>query len=390
MHECFDWEDSIPRDLAFDGVREWGYDTSPKMKRMLANVLLSLLLGLAGGLPMVFAQGIPRSHSAPINFSSPRVEVQASTLTNLSANTSKKNNLRNLDEQLKAPFNIMDASGDVAGQNMPMPLVSKPVLSTKAAKELKARREEREQWMFGSPEELEADRQNAARMMGVTEYEDDGTEKGTKPLVQRYWDRLDRERAGPTNSMSADAATDKSDREIKEQARVLFGGLNLPTEESKPSTEASAATLAIGANSANNSSLGQEATSLRSGNDFFGNVPQNSASFSGPKSEASLNRMSEFRQLLDKSTPSPASSLGAFTTPAYSRPAVDFSASSPSTFRSPVLSPSASFDSLGGSSFGKSSFAAPSYSLNPPPPPVYQAPRVATPPSGFQIPKRVF
>jgi hypothetical protein len=318
--------------------------------------------------------------------SSPKFDVVTSNL-NQNASEPKQKSLRSLDDQLKAPFNFLDNNDAGAVPGM-VPVVRPTMISPRAAKELKERRAEQDQWMFGSPEELEAERQSAARMFGLSEYDEGGVEKSPQTPFQRYWQRMEKERLGQTNSLSSDLGnSETTDHDIKEQARAMFGTLNLPTE--KGPDLATSSTVSPGLNPGFASPLMQEVSPLRCSADLFVTP---STTFAAPKNEATVSRMNEFKQLFDRA-PAPSlgsSSLGALNSASVRSPAADFSSPLAGGLRT-TLSPSVgSYESLSGGGLGKSAFAPPTAPTLATPPPIFQTPRVTTPPAGFQIPRRSF
>ena len=146
---------------------------SPLRSRFLVGCAVCLACGELAGL----AQGVSGSGRA-IQFSDPKVAV----VTNQAA-SSKKSSLRNLDDQFKASLGILESADAAGAAGMPMPLLRPPTLSPRAVQQLMDKKKEESQWIFGSPEELEAQRLSAERMFGVTEYDESGAEKKTQMQI---------------------------------------------------------------------------------------------------------------------------------------------------------------------------------------------------------------
>jgi hypothetical protein len=249
---------------------------------------------------------------------------------------------------------------------------------------------EQEQWIFGSPEELEAKRLSAERMFGVTEFEEDGAEKTTKTPFQRYWDRMERERLGDTNRMGSEVTSEKTDQEIKDQARAMFSFINIATEAPTESQNTAAKTQSL-APTADRVFL-PDGGSARSSSDWFSTSPS-APTFQ--KNEAYVNRINEYKEMfvdVKPASPSVSSGFGGSTPPTFSRPgsAANFGMPSTAWQPAPSAAPVSGFNSLQGSSFSKPLGGYPSSSLGLPATPVTQTPKYSTPPAGFQLPKRSF
>jgi len=347
---------------------------------------LAALLVCSGG-QTAPAQGI-QGRGRAIQFSDPRVEVITSNL-NQSA-SSPKSSLRNLDDQFKAPFNVLDSGDPVNGVGLTMPTLRTPTLSPRAAKKLQDKKQEEEQWIFGSPEELEAQRLSAERMFGVTEFDENGVEKsGTKTPLQRYWDRMERERLGQTNRVGSELSGEKTDQEIKDQAKSMFGTPNLPMavvgENETAATGKSSLTPTYG-----NSFL-QDAGSMKGPPELF-SAP--AAGFTSQQNEATKARINDYKQLFDTKGPSVGGDggFGNSSATAFTRPSsvADYSSTPLATWRPTPVAPVSSFNSSPGASLATPIGGYSTYGVTPTPPPISQPPRMTTPPVGFQLPKRSF
>lgn len=328
-------------------------------------------------------QGVAR-RGRSIQFSEPKVEVVTSNLNH--AANSKKISLRNLDDQFKAPFNIMDSAEGMDAVPLAVPNMRPSAISTKSFKQIMDKKKEQEEWIFGSPEELEAQRLSAEKMFGVTEFDENGLEKdkdNPKSSIQKYWDRIDRERFGQTNRTGSDIISEKSDKEIKEQAKAMFGlaGLSSDSSDSSPSAYTSGKSTET---SPLTSSLLQEVSPLRTPTDIFSTPAAPAPTLQ--QTEAAASRLNDFKQLFDMKSPSAGLSS---PSAAFTRPSVaDFSRPAASPWTPPASSAS-SLGTLRGSTFSSSSFGSPAASYNPPPV-VNVQPARTIPQTGFQLPKRSF
>ena len=146
--------------------------------------LASLLLCSAG--PHALAQGIP-DRSRAIQFSDPKVEIVTSNLNQ--AASARKSSLRNLDDQFKAPFNFLESANGANGAGMIQPVLRPPPLNPRAVRQLRDKQKEESQWIFGSPEELEARRLSA-------ESDSDGHTRAAVARSERPWTRSEERRVG--------------------------------------------------------------------------------------------------------------------------------------------------------------------------------------------------
>jgi len=340
------------------------------------------LLICSAGLPAL-AQGVPGRGRA-IQFSDPKVEVATSNL-NVTVD-SKRSSLRNLDDQFKAPFNFLESANAAGGAARFEPVLRPPTLNPRAIRQLQDKQKEESQWIFGSPEELEARRLSAERLFGVTEFDENGMEKtdDASPF-QRYWDKSDHERASQTNRMGSEATSAKTDQEIKDQARAMFGIPRLPAASGadyQPAVAKSSLTPTY------TSSFLPEVSPMKSSPELFAAPLTTPAS---QKNEAVVSRMNEFKQLFEIKNPA---LNGMATTPAstFSRPSssVDFGGAPGATIRPSSATPVSSLGSMPGASYFKPPGNAAVSAFTPAPLPIAQTPRASTPPTGFQLPKRSF
>ena len=327
------------------------------------------LLGFGSG---AMAQGAPH-RPKPIEFSTIKRD---GVTTNLNQMPSKKGDLQRIDEQLRAPFSILDSANNAAEMRMPTPRLPAPSVNSRAVKKLLEKKEQQENWMFTNPEGLAGKELTPEAIFGLQEYDEGGHVKKKKTSVESFYERMDQERGGPTNGIArADAHEEKSDRDIKNEARAFFGG---PALQNGPLSEAvERAKGAVGSDL--RSSFLTDAQSSKGYSDFFSSggdpVPQ--------KSEAAVSRRNEFLQLLDLPVPAGGGFPGFTPAPAVRSPIVPGGAS---IYSSPLSSGNGStFQRPAGIQGIGNLYSPGSLSLTP-----YQPPKPNLPQPGFQLPNRPF
>ncbi len=160
-----------------------------------------------GGALNLFAQPIKRGPS--IKFSDPRSET---VTTNLNALTEeKKNNLRRLEEDLTRSFRMLegdDASG--ARRMLPRPPPG-PIIQNRKVRELLDKKD----WVFDTPEDRMSGL-TAEEMMNVSQLDDQGREKSSIPVFERYYDSMGRDGLGATNRASGSIGDSREARDTFE------------------------------------------------------------------------------------------------------------------------------------------------------------------------------
>src|SRR6185436_10636005 len=124
----------------------------------------------------------------PIEFSDPRSTEIA---TNLNQLNSKRGGLRELEEDLFKPLQSFSLKGSLDGvEASPIPVTPARRPLTRKEKE---RLEQRRNWFLNSPDDLTRG-PTAEEIFNLPEYGPDGKEKSKKTPIEKYYDRLERER----------------------------------------------------------------------------------------------------------------------------------------------------------------------------------------------------
>jgi hypothetical protein len=153
-----------------------------------ATVLLSGVL--AGN-----AQTGRKERGRPIEFSLPK---SGEVTTNLHELTSKKDSLRQLEEDLYKPLESFRPESSLDGVVAPPPRTpSAPPIPSKRVKELLERRKN---WVFMSPEDL-VSAPTVEDVLKTPQVGPDGQEKKELPSLERYYDRLSTKRVQPDNPL---------------------------------------------------------------------------------------------------------------------------------------------------------------------------------------------
>ena len=134
------------------------------------------------------AQPAGNGRGRSIEFSAPRSDE---VTTNLHQLTSKKDSLRQLEEDLYKPLQSFAPRGSLDGVIAPpVRPPSTTVIQSKRAKELLERRKN---WIFMTPEDL-MNGPTTEQLLKTPEYGADGKEKEERPAFERYYERLGEKR----------------------------------------------------------------------------------------------------------------------------------------------------------------------------------------------------
>jgi hypothetical protein len=149
------------------------------------------------GLLVCSAQAGGKERGRPIEFSAPSSDE---VTTNLHQLTSKKDGLKQLEEDLYKPVQSFapESSLDGVVARPPRPSTG-PVIQSKRAKE---QMERRKNWVFMSPEDLLA-APTAEEILNAPQFGPDGQEKKDLPAVERYYQRLATKRSGLNNPLQS-------------------------------------------------------------------------------------------------------------------------------------------------------------------------------------------
>jgi hypothetical protein len=344
------------------------------------------------------SQTQPR-HGRAIQFSEPKSEI---ITTNLEPESSGQTALRNLDAELKKPFEIFSPGNSLDGVLIPpVRQAPTPTLKSKKARELLDKKRD---WWANSEAEMFGLKQSPEDIFKMPEYGPDGKEK-KKPetAVERFFDHRDRE-AVPTNSAGAypgsgalgldEESADKernSDREDR-RSRARPG-------ESDPDARRGTDK----ADAANPASVFQAQAQGRTFAEFFGFTPLNTPEKVAEKNPAREARMEEFKQLIEsRSTALPAanapfSSVSAWpnaTTPSLPSSFSPLPASptrdSFNSFAAPAPSSTPAFQGLQALPSLPSTPAATTLAPAFAPPTTPSSARPLTPAPVFELPKRKY
>jgi hypothetical protein len=143
------------------------------------------------------AKAQSKERGRPIEFSLPKSDE---VTTNLQQLTSKKDSLKQLEEELYKPLESFSPKGSLEGVAAPLPRApSAPAVPSKRVKDML---EKRKNWVFMSPED----------MLGTPTVEDvlktpegvpDKEEKNELPAIERYYKRLTTKKVGVDRSLES-------------------------------------------------------------------------------------------------------------------------------------------------------------------------------------------
>lgn len=187
--------------------------------RFWKHFCLPAVLLLGGGLGVDAQQASPQQ-SQPILFSEPKGGTVSS---NLNLIATKKAPLRNLEDDLKKPFELFDVANSLSGAPvLPQRLPPAPTLNNRRVRELLQKREE--EWLFEAPQ----DRDEALikdDWLKPSESELPGEGRRKQTSLERYYDRLDRARVASTNQVrNSDPFNLQKDRELGEALNLQPAG----------------------------------------------------------------------------------------------------------------------------------------------------------------------
>jgi hypothetical protein len=329
----------------------------------------------------------------PIIFSEPKSDTVSSNLNQLDL---KASSFKGLESDLKKPFEIFEW-GQSSGAFRPPGAPIAPPITPANNRRLKEILDKRAEMMLFGPDKSDSD------LTGDDPFkpsEEDGMEAASRKLktpLDRYYDRLDRERSAMTNQVrNADALGDKKDSTSKD----WFGGA-FPDKPFGGDLKTSVNSLGRPAtNAAASSGFFSDQLKPKTFEELLDGPPKNLAE---RDSSAKETRLDEFINLLDRTSYAPNGNnyspglpvTGTTQRPTPASPWSTWSSpSSPSSALSPssVPSPHDSFAVRAGlvgalPQLQSLPSIATTPNLNPPPPPVLQP---KPPVSTFSIPKRQF
>jgi hypothetical protein len=158
------------------------------------RICFGLAAMAASSLLLCSAQAGGKQRGRPIDFSEPRSDE---VTTNLHQLTSKKDGLKQLEEDLYKPLQLFSPKSSLEGVVAPPPRPpSGSVIQSKRAKELLERRKN---WVFMSPEDLLAG-PTVEEILKSPQYDVNGQDKKDLPPLAGYYRRLAAKRAGGDHS----------------------------------------------------------------------------------------------------------------------------------------------------------------------------------------------
>jgi len=356
------------------------------MKLRFWEYLRLTAMMLAGGLLSTPAEEPARTRGTPIIFSEPKSDTVSSNLNQLEVKTSL---FQGLESDLKKPFDIFNAGWPAASFSSPFNPIAPPAapINNRRIKELIDKRAE---MMLSGPDAGDPDLLDDDPFKKAGDKLDAAGRKLKTPL-DRYYDRLDRERAALTNQVrNPDRFGDKTEADGKK----LFGQ---PTESSfdsylkaplrSPDGLSEPATVRSG--------LFSDNTKPKTFEDLMGSRPSDPAPSSSVIKET---RLEQFKRLLDRPAYTPSASgyspslpvVGSVQQPLTASLVPTWSSSSLSASAAKPVNPTDSFTTRAGlvgappSLPGLHGFSDTPSSLNTPPPSPIR------PPPTFAIPKRQF
>jgi len=313
--------------------------------------------------------------------------------TNLNQIGMKRSPLSDLESRLKKPFESFDrgsSSEDLSPASTGRRYVPPaPVLSNKKLKDLLEKRAEA---MYLLPDDKDSTFRRDA-LLPADEGALDPTGRLPKSELDRYYDRIDRQKLGTTNqsTRNLDLFGRKTDPEDKDDVKTkpsggLFGG--------EPAISARAFGQLTNSNSGGGF-LSSEPSGPRSFGEIFGLGP---AETSRPKDRARDTRLEEFKRMLDGpgfgsrnefnvAPPPSASTPSQVSKPVLGVPGSSFSVA-PQLGAGSALGDSSGFAGAIGTPVGVPDYAKGTPSLTPTPPLQKATPR--PPPPTFNVPRRSF
>ena len=161
----------------------------------------------------------------PIEFSDPR---SAEITTNLNQLSSKRGGLRELEADLFKPLQSLSVKGSLDGVEEAPPVGMRPGPRGLTKKE-RERLEQRRNWYLNSPDDLTRG-PTVEEIFNLPDYGPDGKEKSKKTPIEKYYERLDRERLRERGSLKQDDSegrerSQSADDLKEEDDHALPGGL---------------------------------------------------------------------------------------------------------------------------------------------------------------------
>jgi hypothetical protein len=156
-------------------------------------------------------------------------------VTNLNQLITKKDGLRQLEDDLSRPFQTFSPKSSLDPMIAPPVQASRPVIPSKRVKDLLDRKKN---LGFLSPEDFSADT-TAQEIFKIPDYDDNGQEKKNASVLERYFDRIDKKRTkAGLNDPSEEKGfgrkqTDRFDNPDDAEESELLKGLNASESDLK-------------------------------------------------------------------------------------------------------------------------------------------------------------
>lgn len=316
--------------------------------------------------------------------------VTDSTSTNLTLNNSKAG-LKSLEDDIKKPFDLFDR-GNSLTDFRPLPVVRPPPMieKTKRAQELLQRKEDAFFDIGNEEDKAKAD----------DPYSIDPEKRKSKSPLERYYERLDRERGGVTNQLKGrEMFGDKKQKDDEQDVLSAFFGNDRAGDDPQIAAR-------TGRRMSNNPAAGSlfstETVKPRTVEDLLGGSMTPLVTEQDKARESHLDAFKKLMGVESFTPPNPqtSSSLLPITKSApppapgsQARPATTYSVSPPASYLQGITSPSTPSPGLSGNStksYGSWQDAQ-AYgntpSLMPTP---FQQPKPKAPPPSFSLPQRKF
>ncbi|HEX5222653.1 MAG TPA: hypothetical protein VFZ59_24065 [Verrucomicrobiae bacterium] len=193
------------------------------------QVGLTLALLGAGQWTLPAADEAPKPRQAPIVFSTPKSDTVSSNLNQIGT---KSSSLRSLESGLTKPFEIFDSSRPVQPPARFAPVTpSTPAVNNRKLKDVLDRRAE-ESYLLAEDDEPETSRETSREGTRPDRESLDPVTGRRKTSLDRYYDRIDRMRAGVTNQTSRSNGLfgDQDDPDEKDDSKSRRSGSFLDRE----------------------------------------------------------------------------------------------------------------------------------------------------------------
>ncbi len=354
------------------------------MKLRFRNYAGLAAIFLAGGLALAHTEEPARQRGTPIIFSEPKSDTVSSNLNQLDSKTSP---FKGLESDLKKPFEIFDSRRSIGNFRPPSSLIA-PSAAPASNRRIKELIDKRAEMMLLGADSGDPDWVGDDPFKTLEDTLDASGRKPKTPL-DRYYNRLDRERAAFTNEVrNTDLFGNNKDADGKDQ----LGGSFLDKFSGGDRKASGSSVSRLSTNATANSSFFADPRKPKSFDDLLGGHPNNLAERNFGIKET---RLDEFKRLLDRPAYAPSTNLYSPSLPlvgAVVRPAPVSSWPAWSS-SSVTANPRESFTGRVGlvgappELQNLPSFAVTTPSLNPMPAPVTQP---KPPTSTFSLPKRQF